>query len=390
MPKLTAKTVKALKEPGRYGDGGGLYLYVGKDGTRSWVLRVTVRGRRTDIGLGAVAWVSLAEAREKAAAMRKAAREGRDPVAERKQAAGVPTFEEAARRVHEQLKPGWRAGGVHVTQWLSSLEIDVFPKIGARRINTITSADDLDVLSPIWFAKPETARRVRQRIRQVMQWAKGANLYDGENPVDRAAGSLPRHQSAQKRHHAAMPYAELPAFMSALGERDGIAARALAFAILTAARSGEVRGMTWSEIDVAAATWTIPAERMKAKAEHRVPLPAKAVALVRSMEGLDPVLVFPGAKRGKPMSDMTLAAVLKRMGLDGCTVHGFRSTFRDWTGERTTVPREIAELALAHAVGSDVERAYARSDLFEKRRDLMERWAGFACGAGADVVRIAG
>ena len=388
MPKLTVKLIQAIKEAGRYGDGGGLYLEVGRTGSKSWILRTTVQGRRRDLGLGGISWVSLAEARDKARAFRKIAKDGGDPLAERRTKEGMPTFEEAARIVYETLKPGWRKGGVHVKHWIRSLERLVFPVIGQRPINTIQSGDVLTVLTPIWHKTPETARRVKRRIRQVMQWAKGSNLYTGENPVDAADGSLPRHSKGETRHYAAMPYAEIPVFTRELEGRAGIAAMALRFTILTAARSGEVRGATWAEIDREAAVWTIPGARMKANKDHHVPLTAEALAVLDAARGLDPDLVFPGQRRGKPMSDMTLAAVLKRMDRGDVTVHGFRSTFRDWAAECTNVPREIAELSLAHEVGNAVERAYRRSDLFEKRRGLMERWAVFANGGEAKVVRL--
>lgn len=382
MPRLTAKGVKALKAPGRYGDGEGLYLEVGPTGSKSWILRVMVRGRRRDIGLGGASYVDLGEARDEARRLRKVARTGGDPVAARGAKDGVPTFEQAAREVYETLKPGWRDGGVHVKHWIASLELHAFPVIGDRPIDTIQSGDVLDVLTPIWFKIPETARRVRQRMRHVMIWAKGKNLYLGENPVDAAKGSLPRHPSELKKHHAAMPYTEVPSFMTALAGRKGIAALALRFTILTAARSGEVRGARWSEIDLVNAVWTVPGARMKAKKDHRVPLTAEALAVLEKVRGLDKELVFPGQKRDKPMSDVTLLAVLRRMKLGHLTVHGFRSTFRDWAAERTTFPREIAELALAHEVGSAVERAYRRSDLFAKRRQLLEAWARFSTSAG--------
>ncbi len=390
MAKLTAKSVQALKVAGRYGDGDGLYLEVSRTGSKSWILRVTVHGRRRDIGLGGLSWVSLAEAREKARELRKVAKEGRDPLAEREARQDIPTFEEAARTVYEISKPGWRKGGVHVKHWISSLERHAFPVIGNRSIDTIQSGDVLSVLQPIWFEIPETARRVKQRIRQVMAWAKGANFYTGENPVTAAEGSLPRHVTGQVQHYAAMPYDALPGFMVDLAKRDGIAAMALRFLILTSARSGEIRGARWSEIDLENGIWTVPGARMKAKKDHRVPLTTEALAALEITRGLDPDLVFPGQRRGKPMSDMTLAAVLKRMGRGDVTVHGFRSTFRDWAAERTNVPREIAELSLAHEVGNAVERAYRRSDLFDKRRDLMERWARFCLSAGSkgDVVEL--
>lgn len=390
MPKLTAKSVQALKGQGRYGDGDGLYLEVSRTGSKSWILRVSVQGRRRDIGLGGLSWVSLAEAREEARRLRKIAKAGRDPVAERKAEKDVPTFEEAARTAYQHLKPGWREGGVHVKHWISSLENHVFPVIGDRPINTIQSGDLLTVLQPIWFKIPETARRIRQRMRHVMQWAKGANLYVGENPVDAAKASLPRHSGEIKKHHPALPYTEIPEFMASLAGRQGIAAHALRFTILTCARSGEVRGMHWSELDLENATWTIPSSRTKTKRDHRVPLTAEALAVLAKVRGLDDNLAFPGQKRGKPMSDVTLLAVLRRMGRGDITVHGFRSTFRDWAAERTSFPREVAELCLAHEVGNAVERAYRRSDLFDKRRQLMKAWARFCCPVSADVIEIGG
>ncbi len=390
MPKLTVKLIQAINEAGRYGDGDGLYLEVGHTGSKSWILRTTVQGRRRDLGLGGISWVSLAEAREKARKFRKIAKDGGDPMAERRAKEGMPTFEEAARIVYDNLKPGWRKGGVHVKHWISSLERFVFPVIGQRPIDTIQSGDVLTVLTPIWHKTPETARRVKQRIRTVMAWAKGANLYPGENPVTAAEGSLPRHVAGQVQHYAAMPYDALPTFMADLATRDGIAAMALRFLILTAARSGEVRGAQWSEIDLENGVWTIPGARMKAKKDHRVPLTAEALAGLQAARGLGIDLVFPGQQRHKPMSDMTLTAVLKRMGRKDVTVHGFRSTFRDWAAERTNVPREIAKLCLAHFVGDAVERAYRRSDLFDKRRQLLEAWARFCSAASADVIEIGG
>lgn len=389
LAKLTVKKVQAIKEPGRYGDGDGLFLQVARGGSKSWILRTMVQGRRRDIGLGGSSWVSLAEAREAARAMRRTAREGGDPVAVRNSTEAILTFREAALRVHELSSGAWRSDGKHVGQWLASLELDVFPAIGDKPVNTITSGDVLAVLTPIWHQKPETARRLRQRMRRVFAWAKGANMYLEENPVDRASGSLPR-QAATKRHHPAMPYQELPEFFRALGERSGVAALALRFLILTASRSGEVRGARWSEINLPERTWAIPSDRMKTSKPHRVPLTDTAIEILDQVRGLDQALVFPGQRRGRPMSDMTIAAVMKRMGASEFVPHGFRSTFRDWASERTNIPREIAELALAHEVGNAVERAYARSDLFEKRRDLMERWGQHCTGDSAEVVSLHG
>ncbi|MEM6550484.1 MAG: site-specific integrase, partial [Pseudomonadota bacterium] len=286
------------------------------------------------------------------------------------------------------IKPNWREGGVHVRHWIASLEHDVFPKIGSKSISDITSADVLSVLTPIWFQKPETARRVRQRIRQVMQWAKGSGFYEAENPVDTASGSLPRHIQQGVRHLAAMPYQDVPGFMARLTERDSISARALAFTVLTAARSGEARGARWEEFDLEKAVWTLPEARMKMRRDHRIPLSKAALQIVRDMRGLDNELVFPGQKRGRPMTDVSLSKALRRMKVEDATVHGFRTSFRTWAAERTNIPREVAEHALAHSVGSAVERAYARSDLFERRRELMDCWANFCLPQRADVVEL--
>jgi integrase len=339
MPRLTTKSVQALKDHGRYGDGDGLYLEVSHTGSKSWILRTTVQGRRRDIGLGGISWVSLAEAREKAREARKIAKDGRDPITERKAVKDAPSFEIAARTAYEHLKPGWRKGGVHVKHWISSLENHAFPVIGNKPINTIQSGDVLAVLQPIWFKVPETARRVLQRMRHVMQWAKGANLYAGENPVDAAKGSLPRHSGEARRHHPAVPYAEVPALMDSLAARQGVAALAVRFLILTAARSGEVRGARWDEIDLENAVWTVPASRMKAKKEHRVPLTAEALAVLEAVRGLDRDLVFLGQRQGRPVSDVTLLAALRRMNRDDITIHGMRSAFRDWAaGRRSALP----------------------------------------------------
>jgi integrase len=388
MPKLTVKLIQAIKEAGRYGDGDGLYLEVGHTGSKSWILRTTVQGRRRDIGLGGISWVSLAEARDKARKLRKIAKDGGDPLAERRAKEGIPTFEEAARIVYGNLEPGWRKGGVHAAHWIGSLERLVFPAIGQRQIDTIRSGDVLAVLTPIWHSKPETARRVKQRIRTVMQWAKGANLYPGENPVDAAAGSLPRHQKRDQKHFAALPYDQTPRLMAALSVRGGVSALALRFLVLTVARSIELRGARWAEIDREAAVWTIPGHRMKEGKDHRIPLASEALIILKTVRGLDRDLVFPGRKRGRPLSGATLAAVLERTGYGEFTIHGFRSSFRDWSAERTNIPREIAEMCLAHEVGNAVERAYRRSDLFAKRRDLLERWAQFCYPISADVVDL--
>jgi integrase len=387
MSKLTAKKIQSKLKPGMHNDGAGLYLRVTSTGAKSWILRCRVHGAKRDIGLGGISYVSLAEARKKATTMRAVARTGGDPLAERNRAKGIPTFEEAALAVWgEQVEP--RAlDSKHKVQWLKSLRDYAFPVIGDRRVDLIQPPDILQVLQPIWLEKPETARRVRQRLRAVFDWAAVKQYRESRSPLVGIENALPKQEN-MTRHFAAMPFDEVPAFLQTLEGRDGVATLALRFLIITAARSGEVRGATWSEIDRKAAVWTIPAERMKAKKDHRVPLTAEALEVLDAARGLDPDLVFPGQKRGRPMPDATLSRIPKRVGQGDVTVHGFRSTFRDWASERTNAPREIAEMCLAHTVGSAVERAYARSDLFEKRRNLMGRWARFCSTRSADIIEM--
>jgi integrase len=302
-----------------------------------------------------------------------------------------PTFEEAARKVHAAQILSHGKNEKHRAQWLNTLRDYAFPLIGPKSIREIEQADVLKVLAPIWTEKPETARRVRQRIRTVMDWARTAGHFEGVNPVEGVEKGLAK-QRGKVVHHAAMPWAEVPAFLPTLG--DGVAARALRFAILTAARSGEVIGARWTEINTEARLWIVPAGRMKAGREHRVPLSDEALAILAALRGLDPEFVFPGQRRrsgqgGRSgLSNMAMTQLLRRLGRGDVTVHGFRSSFRDWAAERGGMPSEIAELCLAHEVGSAVERAYRRSDLLEKRRTLMERWARFCCPAKADVIEI--
>jgi integrase len=381
MSKLTAKKIQGKLKPGMHNDGAGLYLRVTSTGAKSWILRCRVHGMKRDIGLGGISWVSLAEARKKAAEMRAVARTGGDPLAERDRAKGIPTFEEAAQSVwREQVVPTAR-NEKHKAQWINTLRDYAFPIIGNRRVDVIRSGDILRVLQPIWLEKPETARRVRQRLRTVFDWSIAAQHREISNPLVGIEKALPK-QGDKAKHHTALPYVELPGLMERLVRADGVGALAVRFAILTAARSGEVRGARWSEIDLVAAVWTIPAERMKDKEEYRIPLTVEALAVLKEARGLDDDLVFPGQRPRRPLSDMSLITVLKRLDVP-VTVHGFRSSFRDWASERTNAPREIAEMCLAHTVGNAVERAYARSDIVEKRRDLMERWAGFCLSAGS-------
>ena len=376
---LTAVRINALKQPSRYADGNGLYLVVEPSGNKRWLLRTVVQGRRRDIGLGGFTLVTLAEARAKALAYRKVARDGGDPLAERRQAqATVPTFSEAAEQVHESHKASWR-NPKHAAQWINTLKTYAYPHIGSHRVNTLGTPDILRVLSPIWLTKPETARRVRQRIGTVLDWAKAAGYRTGENPVEGVERGLPR-QAERAQHHAALPYDDVPAFVAKLrgSEQGDIARLAFEFLILTAARTGEVIYATWSEIDEAQALWTVPAARMKAGREHRVPLSRRALGILREAKllAVNSSYIFPGRSITKPLSNMAFLMGLRRLKLP-ITAHGFRSAFRDWAAETTNVPREIAEMALAHAVENRTEAAYLRSDLLAKRRELMEQWSAF-------------
>lgn len=380
---LSAVQVRSLKVPGRYADGNGLYLVVEPSGSKRWLLRTVVQGRRRDIGLGGVSLVSLAEAREKALAYRKLARDGGDPLAERrKEKATIPTFAEAAEQVHEEHKASW-ANPKHAAQWITTLRTYAIPHFGTRRVDQIETPDVLRALGPIWLTKPETARRVRQRIGTVLNWAKAAGHRSGDNPVEGVAKGLPK-QTDEVEHHAALPYAEVPAFVAHLrvSDRDYIGALALEFLILTVLRTSEVLGARWTEINEAEAVWTVPAKRMKAKRIHRVPLSPRALAILERAKLLagDSPFVFPGQKPSKPLSTGVFDAALDRMEV-AATAHGFRSSFRDWAAETTSYPNEVAEMALAHKVKSRVEAAYRRGDLLEKRRGLMDDWAVF-CSKG--------
>lgn len=376
---LTAVQVRTLKVPGRYADGNGLYLVVEPSGSKRWLLRTVVQSRRRDIGLGGASLVSLAEAREKALDYRKLARDGGDPLAERRRAkATIPTFAEAAEKVHEEHKASW-ANPKHAAQWINTLNTYAIPHFGTRRVDQIETPDVLRALAPIWLTKPETARRVRQRIGTVLNWAKATGHRSGENPVEGVAQGLPK-QTDEVEHHAALPYVEVPAFVARLQEADRGEGTKLAFEflILTALRTSEVLGARWEEIDAADAVWTVPAKRMKMKRMHRVPLSARALALLQRaklLAGESPFL-FPGQKAGKPLSNMAFEMTLRRMEVP-VTAHGFRSSFRDWTAEATSYPNEVAEMALAHVLKNRVEAAYRRGDLLEKRRGLMEEWSSF-------------
>lgn len=382
MSRFTAKAILALKSPGHHVDGEGLALVIGKRGGKSWVLRTMVRGKRRDIGLGGLSWVSLAEARDKARAVRKIAREGGDPILARKQMVLCPTFEEAARQVHAQQIVGQAKNDKHRAQWLNTLRDYAFPLIGSIPVRDVTQADVLRVLAPIWTEKAETARRVRQRIRTVIDWARTAGHFEGVNPVDGVEKGLAK-QRDKVTHHAAMAWAEVPAMLPGIGE--SVAAQALRLLILTAARTGEVIGARWSEVNWEEKLWVIPADRMKANREHKVPLTDPAIAVLESMKGLSPQFIFPGNKPNSGISNMAMTQLLRRLGKGDVTVHGFRSSFRDWAAEKGNMPREIAELCLAHEVGNEVERAYRRSDLMDKRRTLLRKWSQYCTSRKADI-----
>ena len=390
MAKLTATAVKAASAPGRYGDGDGLFLLIGRGGGKSWAVRVQKDGKRRDFGLGSASKVPLKLARERAGLVRSQVEAGIDPVAERRKAAGIPTFRQAAALVHAEHKASW-ANGKHQAQWLSSLEAYAFPAFGDVSVANIDAPAVRDALAAIWLQKPETARRLRQRIRTVIDWSLAKGYRDSPLAMAVIDKALPR-QRERVKHHAALPHADLPAFMVELRSKETMGRLALEAVILTAARSGEVRLATWGELDLNAATWTIPPERMKAKREHVVPLPVAAVRLFERMKHyrrLGSDLVFPGAAKGKPLSDMTLTKALRDMGLS-VTAHGFRSTFRDWVAEQTNWPAELAEAALAHVVADKTVAAYQRGPMLEKRKAMMAAWADYCEGtSGHNVIQIA-
>ena len=404
--KLSAVEVAKAKGPAVLHDGGGLYLRVSRTGSKSWVFRFQLDGKRRDMGLGPYPDISLAEARVKATAHRRQRHDGIDPLdakvaqraAQRLAVAKGRTFRECAAEFVEKNRAGWR-NAKHRQQWENTLATYVYPTLGELPVAAIDTGLVMQVLDPIWTEKPETASRVRGRIEAVLDAATVRGFRQGPNPAQwkgNLAHILPARARVRKVvHHAALPFAELPAFLAALRNRPGMAARALEFGILTAARTDEVLGAPWCEIDLDAAVWTIPAERMKGGREHRVPLSRAARAV---LEGVRPLAVqrdgwltpmapvFPGPRRALPMSNMTMLMLLRRMQRGALTVHGFRSTFSDWAGERTAYPREVVEMALAHAIENKVEAAYRRGDLFEKRRKLMNAWAGFCMAPSGGTV----
>ena len=385
---LTDRKVQQTKTPGRHADGNGLYLIVDPTLAKRWVLRTVVNGRRRDMGLGSVELVSLKEAREQAAKYRNIARNGGDPIAERRRnKAVIPTFSEAANAVHSE---GTWKNKKHQKQWITTLKTYVFPLLGDRRVDHINTPDILNVLKPIWLSKPETARRIKQRIKTVMDYVKAAGFRSGDNPVEGVLKGLPK-QLALKNHHKALPHKALAEFITKLrlSHQNKITKLAFEFLILTAARTNEVLGARWNEVNLEDATWTIPGQRMKSRREHRVPLSTRALELLRLARSMSAGsdLVFPGKNYSKQLSNMVFTMALRRMSIEA-TTHGFRSTFRDWAAEETNCPAEVCEMALAHTIKNKAEAAYLRTDLFFKRRELMEKWGHYATTTLAREIRL--
>jgi integrase len=389
---LSARAVQTLRKPGMHLDGRGLYLRIGPRGNKSWIYRFALGGKTRDMGLGPYPDIALAEARERAATQRKLRLDGTDPIAARQagqqqaklDAAKAMTFKACAEAYIAAHQAGWK-NPKHAAQWPATLGAYVYPAFGALPVQAVDVGLVMKAIEPIWTEKPETASRVRGRIESVLDWATARGYRKGENPArwrGHLENLLPARSKVQRvEHHAALPYPEIGSFMAELRQRDGTAALAFEFAILTAARTGEAVGARWSEFDLAQRLWTVPPERMKGGKLHRVPLSDAALTILEKMENIrQSDFVFPGAKADQPLSNMALAMTLRRMGRGDLTVHGFRSTFRDWAAERTDFPTEVAEMALAHMVGDKVEAAYRRGDLFEKRRQLAEAWARFCTG----------
>jgi len=386
--KLTALGVARLKTPGMYGDGHGLWLQVTGKGAKSWIFRFTLSGRSREMGLGSAHTFGLAEARDRARECRRLTADGIDPIEIRKEkrqqaeleAAKSVTFSQCAQAYFEAHKTGWR-NAHHQNQWSASMENYVYPVFGHLPVQSIDTGLVVKVLEQIWATKAETATRVRGRIEVVLDWATTRGYRRGENPArwkGHLQNLLPKRSRVQKvKHHPALPFDQVPAFMAALAKSKAVTARLLEFTILTAARAGEATGALWSEIDFEAAVWTLPAERMKAGVEHRVPLSEPALAILRQMKGADPSLIFLSSQNKDRVSGKLMRDLLARLRGKGLTVHGFRSSFRDWVAERTSFSSDLAEMALAHTVGDKTERAYRRSDLFEKRRELMDAWAAW-------------
>lgn len=385
--KLTARQVSTAG-PGKYEDGGGLRLVVSSAGAKKWVLRFTVNGKRREMGLGSYPDVQLAEARNKASDHRNLAKSGIDPIEARRSEPGqTPTFTTCAARYIRAHRSGWK-NAKHRHQWVSTLKTYARPEIGSKRVDLICTDDILRILNPIWNEKTETAKRVQGRIENILDYAAAHKYRDQMNPA-RWRGHLDKLLPKPSRvktvtHHSAMPYSEVPKFMAELSDNGSISASALRLLILTATRTSEVLQAQWDEIDLDAAVWTIPADRTKTRQEHRVPLSKTAIDILKALPRIqDSPYLFPGAKQGRPLSNMALLQLMRGMGYGvggnrGTYVpHGFRSSFRDWSGEVSNFPRDVAEMALAHVIENKVEAAYRRGDLFEKRREMMRDWGKF-------------
>ncbi len=390
--RLSARSVTTLSKPGRHGDGNGLYLAIDPSGARRWLFLFRWGGKLKEMGLGGVAAVSLSDARAKAGEARRLLDAGTNPI-EAKRAAeaakgAAQTFGGFADLLLPEITKGFR-NEKHKAQWKTTLDLHA-ASLRKKRLEDIGTADVLAVLQPIWQSKAETASRVRGRIEHVLAAAAAKGLRSGENPArwrHHLDKLLAKRGKLTRGHHPAMPYVEVPAFVASAKEREAVAARALEFLILTASRTGEVRGAEWDEIDLAAKVWTVPAVRMKGGRAHRVPLSNRAVALIEKQrdEGQQGEFVFAGAKPGRPLSSHAILMLMRRMKVEQFTPHGFRSSFRDWAGECTAFPRELAEAALAHSVGDETERAYRRGDALAKRRKLMEAWEGFVGNPKTDA-----
>jgi integrase len=396
--KLTPRKV-ATAGTGKYEDGGGLRLVVSETGAKKWVLRFTIGGKRREMGLGSFPDVGLAEARDKATEHRKQARNGVDPIeARQSEPEKTPTFTTCAARYIRAHRRGWK-NTKHARQWVSTLQTYARPVFGTKRVDTIATEDILKILSPIWNSKTETAKRVQGRIENILDYAAAHKYRDPLNPA-RWRGHLdkllPKPTRVKKvRHHPAMPHTELPAFMVELSSNDSVSALALRFLILTATRTNEVLHAQWNEIDIDSAVWTVPAERMKARREHRVPLSDAAMETVNTVPRIvGNAYLFPGTRRGQPLSNMALLQLMRGMGygVEGergdYVPHGFRSSFRDWSGEVSSFPRDVAEMALAHVIENKVEAAYRRGDLFAKRRKMMQEWADYVNKRQAEVIPL--
>ncbi len=386
--RLTARRVATEQKVGYHADGGGLYLQVSKFGSKNWVFRFTMNGKAREMGLGALHTVSLAEARTDAEQCRKMVRDGIDPIEHRKRQRSQQLIEDARRMTFKACaeayikahEAGWR-NSKHAGQWQRTLETYAYPIFKEIPVDAIDVGMVMKVLEPIWSTKTETASRVRGRIENILDWAATRGYRAGENPA-RWKGHLDKLLPSRSRirkvkHHAALPYDQIAAFMVELRGLDSVAAQGLAFLILTATRTSETIGATWAEFDLEKKVWTIPAERTKTHAEHRVPISDSALEILNERKGKSPLYVFPGQRKGRPLSNMAFLQLLKRMKRDELTAHGFRSTFRDWAAERTAYPNEVAEMALGHTISNLVEAAYRRGDLFEKRSRLMADWATY-------------